>query len=326
VKILWLILSYISWIPLFLLVSIVPSFIKTYSAWFVDLRVGQINPGIFVAALTSCNSGVYESLVQLSSSNPDSLSASQSSSLSFGLCKSPFQPRQFSMSANSFRWTILITFGWITVYSFDFANTQYFSWASWEVLCRRSWWQRWSFPQYKCSCTIMLNVSPACFDNLFSIWNVSYSGHLLVLSARFLLCSTYILAAMQHLRKVEYLGHSMQFLLLCLCLHFKKLSVFVVCNDGSTPASNPLLARGNCLSTTFSHTVLSVVVDCLLPITSHTWEQLVSTATPCGIFENMLRATLKRVGYCECISLCWPHRCMISGIQNLLLISIRSEW
>jgi len=72
----------------------------------------------------------------------------------------------------------------------DVANVQYLCSSSREVLCRQSWWQRWSFWQFKCSRTIMLEVWPGCFDNLFGIGNVSNCCHLLGSSARFILWST----------------------------------------------------------------------------------------------------------------------------------------
>jgi len=73
----------------------------------------------------------------------------------------------------------------------------------------------------------MLKELLGCFDNLFRVQNVSYSGHLLVLSAWFLLGSTYVLAALPHLQKVVNLGHSVQVPFLYLFLHFGE--VFCVC-------------------------------------------------------------------------------------------------
>jgi len=43
----------------------------------------------------------------------------------------------------------------------------------------------------------------------------------------------------------------------------ESFSVFVVSNSGSVPAKIPLLARGNCPTTTFSRRVSPVVFDCL---------------------------------------------------------------
>jgi len=91
---------------------------------------------------------------------------------------------------NVFRCAILNTLDWVTVDSGDSADVQYCILSSREVLCRQCLWQRWSFWQFKCSRTIMLKVRLWGFDDLFSVQNVSYGGHLLVLGARFLLGST----------------------------------------------------------------------------------------------------------------------------------------
>jgi len=91
---------------------------------------------------------------------------------------------------NAFRCAILITFDWIMVDSPDSADIYDLSSSSREVLCRQSWWQRWSFWQLNCSCAIMLEEWPGCLDDLLRIWNVLYGGHLPVLSTKFLLCST----------------------------------------------------------------------------------------------------------------------------------------
>jgi len=40
-----------------------------------------------------------------------------------------------------------------------------------EVLCRQTWWQRWSFWQFKCSRTIMLKEWPESATTLVSVWN-----------------------------------------------------------------------------------------------------------------------------------------------------------
>jgi len=91
---------------------------------------------------------------------------------------------------NAFGWAILINLSWIAVDSFDLADIQYLTSSTREVLCRQSWWHRWFFRQFKCSRTIMMKVSPGCFDDLFSIWNLSYGSTLFIMSARFLLCSS----------------------------------------------------------------------------------------------------------------------------------------
>jgi len=106
----------------------------------------------------------------------------------------------------------------------------------------------------------------------------------------------------------------------------ESFSVFVVSNSGSVPAKIPLLARANYLTTISSWRVSPVVFDCLQPITSLPREKLASTPTPCGKIENMSRTTLERSAYFQCVSSCWRHQSVMSGIQNVLLISIGSEW
>ena len=76
----------------------------------------------------------------------------------------------------------------------------------------------------------------------------------------------------------------------------------------------------------FSGRVSPVVFDCLQPITSRPREKLASTPTPCGMIENMSHATLERSANFECVSSCCRHQSVMSGIQNVLLISIGSEW
>jgi len=90
-----------------------------------------------------------------------------------------------------------------------------------EVLCRQRWWQRRSFWQFECSRTIMLKEWPQCFYNLFRVWNVSHGSHLHVLSVRFFLGSTSVLAALPHLQNVVNLGQSVQFPLFRFFLHFQ---------------------------------------------------------------------------------------------------------
>jgi len=104
------------------------------------------------------------------------------------------------------------------------------------------------------------------------------------------------------------------------------LSVSGVSNSPSVPAKIQLLAQSNWLITTFSQRVSPVVFDCLHQITSRPREKLDSATTPCGMIENMSWATLEKSAYFECVSSCWRQQSVMSGIQNVLLISIGSEW
>ena len=121
----------------------------------------------------------------------------------------------------------LITFDLMTVDSFHPADILYLSLSSREVLCRQSSWQRWSFQQFKCSHSLMLEEWPGCFDKLFSVRNVSCGCHLLVLSARFILCSKYILASLPPVLNIMHLGHFVWFCVHLLSLHF--WVVFCIC-------------------------------------------------------------------------------------------------
>jgi len=94
----WRVLPYVVFNPIFLLVSIALTIINTVSACLCDLHVGRINQGTFGAVLTSRCSGHSGLSMLFSCSISDSTSAAQSSSLSFGLSKSPFQLSQASVS------------------------------------------------------------------------------------------------------------------------------------------------------------------------------------------------------------------------------------
>jgi len=85
------------------------------------------------------------------------------------------------------------------------------------------------------------------------------------------------------------------------------LSVFVVSNAGFSPGNGPVLARVKWLTPTSLRSVLTLVFDCLQPITPRQRETLASTATRCGMIENVLRAMFLRSAYIDCISSCWCH-------------------
>jgi len=103
-------------------------------------------------------------------------------------------------------------------------------------------------------------------------------------------------------------------------------SVFVVSNSLSESAKILVLDRGNCLTTTFLRKVSPEVSHCLLPMTSRPREKLASTPTQRGMIETMLWATLERLACYDCVSSCRRHQSVMSGNQNVLLISIGSEW
>jgi hypothetical protein len=129
------------------------------------------------------------------------------------------------------------------------------------VLCTQSWWRRWSFWHFKCSHTIILKVWPGCSDHIFSIWYVSYSSHLGILTARFPLCSLLTMAALPHLQNVVDGFYSVQWALLLSYFISMSFSVLVMSNAGSYPANYPALPWDNCLTTTVWWRVLHVVFD-----------------------------------------------------------------
>ena len=90
--------SYFFLFPLFLLVCIALTVINPFSACFIDLSVGRINPGTFGAALTTRWAARSEASMTLPSSTSDWSFPSQSSSLWFGLSNLPCQLSQFSVS------------------------------------------------------------------------------------------------------------------------------------------------------------------------------------------------------------------------------------
>jgi len=227
---------------------------------------------------------------------------------------------------NSCRCTFLISFNRMTVDSSDLADVWYLCSSSTDVFCRQSWWQRRSFWQLKCSPSFMLREWPEWFDNHFRVRNVSYGCQLAYFE-----------------REVPSVSHVdfgcpatspsscrpwpilCKFISSASCFISKQFSVFLVSNTGSSHAKIPLLTRANYLTTPVSWHVSHVVFDCLQQIPSRPREKLASTLTLCGIIENMSRATFKRSAYFECVSSGWYHLSVISGIENVLLISIESE-
>jgi len=219
-----------------------------------------------------------------------------------------------------------MTFGRMAVDSFESAEVEYLSLSSRQVLCRQSWWQMWYFWQCECSRTIMMNVWPGCLDDFFDIWNVSYGCHLHVMSAGFLLCSMYVLAALPHLQKVVDLGHCVQFSFLRLCLQFHVVFSFCVIKCCEIACQYSVIGSSKLPYYDFSRSLLPLIVDCLQPITSRPGEKLASTLTPCGIIQNMSSATLERLAYFERVSSRCCHQAVISANQTVLLISMGSEW
>jgi len=72
--------------------------------------------------------------------------------------------------------------------------------------------------------------------------------------------------------------------------------------------------------------VSPVVFDCLQPIISCPREILHCTPTACGMIDTKSHTALERWAYFESFSSCGRHHSVMSGIHNVLLISIGSEW
>jgi len=102
--------------------------------------------------------------------------------------------------------------------------------------------------------------------------------------------------------------------------------VFVVYDAGSSPANIPCGAWTDCYPIASSHRVSPVDSDFLQPISSHPRDLPASTLTPCGMIEDLLHATLEISAYFVCHLSCCRHQSVISGSQNVVLISIGSEW
>jgi len=84
--------------PIILFVSIALTVPNPFSDSFIDFRVGWVNPGTISMELIMRCSGNLEACTALHFSLLDSSSASQLSSLAFGLHKSLFQPSWFMVS------------------------------------------------------------------------------------------------------------------------------------------------------------------------------------------------------------------------------------
>jgi len=326
VAIYWPNQSYIFLFPLFLHVPIALTVINPFSAFFIDLCVGWINPGTFGAALTTQCYALSEALMRLAGSRSGSSSAVQSSTRWFGLSKPLFQLSKFlesEMVWGALFWTL--SSGW---------------WLILLIQCTFDTWVHppgWSFVDragQNGDLSDNLNAAaPSCwkFDQeALMIPSVSEMYPLAVICvfwARDSFCVAHRFWLLCHIPK-----KSCTLAILCDILfsasffNSKLCSVSVVSNPAQPPANIPLLAQTNCPTTTFPRSVLWVVLDCLQPITSRRREILALTPTPCGIMETMSRATLVRSAYFECGSSCWCHQSVLYGYQNVLLISMGSEW
>jgi len=323
----WRILSNLFFTSLFNLVSIALTVINACSGCPFDLRVGWINQGTFGGALTSYCSGHSGCSMLLSYSISQSTSAAQSSLLSVGLSTSLFQWSRSSVSemlsgtlssSLSIGWRlslrIRLTFN-IEVGSpgRSFADKGGGGKGDLSDNLNATAPSCWKGDYDGLMISSVSEMYPKVVISLFWAW------HFFWVAGRFRLPC--------HIsRKLWTLAILCNFLSSASVFISELFSVFVVWNSGSVAANIPLLARANCLTTTFLQRVSPVVIGWLQSITSWLREKLVSTPTPCGMIETILRATLKRSAYFVCVSTCWRHQSVTSGNQNVLLISTGLEW
>jgi len=322
----WHILSYFCFPPLFLRVSTALTVTNTFSACLFDFRVGRTNPGTFGAALTSCCSGHSGSSMPLLGPISDSSSAAQSCSLSFALSKSPFQFSQSSVS--EMLWGALSSShstGWWLILRI---------WRTFKIWVRPPGRFFADKAGGKGDLSDNLNAAaPSCWksdqDALMhsSVSEMYPTAVICLFWARdsFWVAHRFWLPC--HIsKKLWTLAILCNFLSSASFFISESFSVCGLSNSRSVPAKIPLLPQAICLTTTFLRRVSPVVFDCLHRITSRPTEKPASTPTPCGMTENMSRSTLERSAYFECVSFCWRYQSVMSSIQNVLLISIGSEW
>jgi len=322
----WRILSYIFIPPFYLRVSTPLTVTNTFSACLFDFRVGRTNLGAFGAALTSWCSAHSGSWMPVFGSISDSSSAVQCSSLSFGLSKSPFQFSQSSVSEMlSGLLSSSLSTGWRLILRI---------WRTFKIWVRPPRRSSADKAGGKGDVSNNLNAAaPSCWksdQDALTISSVSEMYLTVVICLFWVQDSIWVASRFWltcHIYKQSWtLAIPCNFLSSASFFISESFPVFGESNSGSVPAKIPLWVRAICLTTTLSRRVLPVVVDCLQPITSRPGEKLASTPTPCGMIENIFRATLEISAYIECLSTCWRHQSVMSSNQNVLLISIRSEW
>jgi len=150
----------------------------------------------------------------------------------------------------------------MVVDSVDSADILNFSFSYRVVLCRQSWWQRWSFRQFKCSHTILSKELPGCFDDLFSIWNVSYSWHLLVWTWNSF-CVAYRLWLPCEISKQSWtMAILWNLLLSAFVVISMSIWVIMVSNAGLSHDKILALAHANSIAMKFLQKVSLVALDC----------------------------------------------------------------
>ena len=320
------ILSYFFLPPLFLRISTALTVTNTFSACLFHFHVGRTNPGTSAVALTSCCCGNSGCSMELLCSISDSSSAAQTSSLALGLSKSPFQFTWSSMSEMLYSaQSLSLLTGWLVILRIRRAFNV------WVCPPGRSFADKAG-----CKGDLSDNLNAAaqsCWwsdQDALRIFSVSEMYPTAVICS-FVARDSLLVAC--RFRQLCHISNQLWTLaILCkflssasFCIS-ESFSVFLDINSGSVPATILILGRATSLTTTFSRRVSPVVFDCLQLLTSCPREQLVSTPTTCGMIEKMSRTQLEKYAYFVCVSSCCRHQSVMSGIQNVLLISIGSKW
>jgi len=231
----------------------------------------------------------------------------------------------FNVENNSWC-TFLLTFAWMTINSPDSVDIQYLSSTSRDVLSypcggkgdlsdnvNAAWPTCWKFDQDDLMISLdseMYSMTVICW---FSAWDLFCAGRRFWLPCHFT-------------NNWWTLAIWCNFLSSTSCVNSKCYAVSAFSDAEQLPTNILLLARGNNLTDFFARSVSPVVLDCLQQITRRPRDILGFTEIPCGIIDSVSHATLQRSAYCECLSTCWHHQPVISVNQNVLLISMGSEW
>jgi len=262
--------------------------INPFSACFVDLGAGRINPGTFDAALMTLCSGLSDALMPLPNSVWDSSSALQWSSLWFGLSRSPFQLSQFSVlemlsvalfSSLSTGWPSILpiqhTFNtWVSSPGRFFADKAGGKGDLSDNLNPAAP-SCWKFDKDALMISSVSEMYPMAVICLIWVWDFFCVAH------RFWLP--------YHISKESWtLAILYNFLSSVYFFNYNSFSVSGISNAAQSPANIALLAWANYLTMTFCQSTSPVVLDRLQPITSCWRENLASSPTPCGIIDNML--------------------------------------
>jgi len=302
----WRSLSYFFFPPLFLHVSTALTVTKTFSACLFDFSVGRTNPGTVGAALTSCCSGDSGSWMQLLCTIPDSSSAAQSSSVSFGLSKWPFQ---FSQSSVSEMLSGVLSSSLSTGWLFIVQSRRIFK--IWVLTPGRSFADQ---AGGKGDLSDSLNAAaPSCGKSEQDALMISFVSEMypMAVICVFWVQDSFCVACMFwlpcHISKMSWtLAILCNFLSSASFFISESFSVFLVSNSGPVSAKIPLLARTNCLTMTFSRTVSPVVFDCLQQITSQ-W------------MENWPPLRHRAVWQRICCALHWRDRRTMSAFPSVVV-------